>query len=149
MKNELIFGAESWQKFYRSLTDRKRVFISVVLDDNTEVYLSDYSLWKELKAYCKKQSVYIKKVCLSFRSNKIVEDIPENSDGVYCVKSLIGSIGGTTKHCIVIGILQGDNVAKKSWTTPELLPRNVSPSLEKDCFPEGMIHNVKKSKVIQ
>ena len=91
---------------------------------------------------------YLKKVCLSFRSNKIVEDIPEDSDGVYCVKSLVGSIGGTTKHCIVIGILRGDNVAKKSWITPELLSRNVSPSLEKDCFPEGMIHNAKKSKAI-
>lgn len=146
MKPELIFGQESWNKFYRNLTDRKKVFISVLLDNEEQVYLNDYKAWKLLKNYCESNNAYVQKVILSFKSNKIVEEVPDKSDGVYCIQSIVGMMGATTKKCITIGILQGNNVAKKGWTTPELLSRPVSPSFEKDCFPEGMIYNVKKRK---
>lgn len=146
MKPELIFGSESWNKFYRNLTDRKKVFISVLLDNEEQVYLTDYKAWQLLKKYCESNNIYLKQVILTFKSNKVVEDIPKHSDGVYCIQSIVGVMGANTKKCITIGILQGDNVAKKGWTSPELLTRNVSPSFEKDCFPEGMIYNVKKRK---
>jgi hypothetical protein len=147
MTEELIFGEESWQNFYKSLKNKKQVFISVVIaETNEKIYLTSYKMWLILKEFCESNNKKIEKVSLQFRSHTIEYDISHDAEGVYCVNSIMGWMGGSNKRNIAIGTLKDGIIAKKSFSIPELSEGQVSYSLEQDCFKEAIIYHVKSRK---
>lgn len=145
MNDELIFGEESWQNFYKSLKNKKQVFISVVIaESNEKIYMTSYKAWFQLKEFCESNSKYISKISLQFRSHVVDYEVSYDCDGVYCVNSIMGWMGGANKKNIAIGSLKDGIVAKKSFSIPELSEGQISYSLERDCFKEAIIYNDKK-----
>jgi hypothetical protein len=146
MIEDLIFGEESWQSFYKSLKNKKQVFISVTLADNNEkVYLPTYKSWMKLKEFCETNDKNISCVSLQFRSHVVNCDISHDTKGVYCINSIVGWMGGLNKKNIVIGTLSDGIVRKQTFSVPELAEGKVSYSSEEDCFKEAIIYNVKKA----
>lgn len=146
MSEELIFGEDSWKSFYKSLKNKKQVFISVTIaDTNEKIYLTNYKLWFRLKEFCETNNKYISSVSLQFRSHVISCDISHDTSGVYCINSIMAWMGGTNKKNIVIGTLKDGIVRKQTFSTPELSEGKVSYSSEEDCFKEAIIYNVKKA----
>jgi hypothetical protein len=149
MKSELIFGQDAWQKYYFALKTKDQVFIFADLVKAGKVYLTDYNSYAILKNYCKENEDFVKSIGLQFRSHTVKQDVASSSNGVYLSKSIIGQMGGTSKKCYTIGIVNEHNaVAKKTYTLPELIERPVSYGKIEDCFEEGLIYNVEKSKAV-
>lgn len=149
MSDQLIFGEDSWNNFYSTLKNKKQVFISVTISNTKEkIYLTSYKLWQDLKNFCETNSKYIEEVTLQFRSNKVSCHISQDTDGVYCVNSIVGWMGGGNKKNIVIGSLKDKIITKRTWTIPELTEASLSYTTEGKCFKEAIIYNVKKAKTI-
>lgn len=146
MIEELIFGEDSWRSFYKTLKNKKQVFISVTLaDTNEKIYLTNYKLWMKLKEFCRANNNFISCVSLQFRSHVVNCDISHDTEGVYCVNSIMGWMGGGNKKNIVIGTLKDGIIRKQTFSVPELSEGKVAYSLENDCFKEAIIYNVKKA----
>lgn len=146
MIEDLIFGEESWQSFYKSLKNKKQVFISVTISDSNEkIYLTTYKLWMNLKEFCESNNKYISCVSLQFRSHVVHCNISHDTAGVYCVNSIMGWMGGVNKKNITIGTLKDGIIRKQIFGVPELAEGKVSYSTEEDCFKEAIIYNVKKA----
>jgi len=134
------------QKFlehYR--TDKTVVWIKIKLTDGREFYLDKYKLWAGVKTYCETRSVFIEEFCLQFRSHEIKIDISD-AEGVYLIRSILGQMGGDSKHYYTVGIIKGDVVHKKMWIIPELIEEKSYEDDIDSCFEEGIIYNDQKTK---
>ena len=134
------------QKFlehYR--TDKTVVWIKIKLTDGREFYLNKYNLWKDVKTYCEARSVFIKEFCLQFRSHEVKIDMSD-AEGVYLIRSILGQMGGDSKHYYTVGIIKGDVVHKKMWIIPELIEEKSYEDDIDSCFEEGIIYNDQKTK---
>ena len=134
------------QKFlehYR--TDKTVVWVKIKLTDGREFYFNKYKLWEGVKAYCKAHSVFIEEFCLQFRSHEIKIDISD-AEGIYLIRSILGQMGGDSKHYYTVGIIKGDVVHKKMWIIPELIEEKSYEDDIDSCFEEGIIYNDQKTK---
>ena len=149
MKSELIFGQDAWQKYYFALKTKDEVFIFADLVKAGKVYLTDYNSYAILKNYCKENKDFVKSIGLQFRSHTIKQDVASSSNGVYLSKSIIGQMGGTSKKCYTIGIVNEHNaVAKISYTLLELIEGSVFYGRIEDCFKAGLTNNGEESKIV-
>lgn len=133
----------SWLEEYKK--DKNKIWIRAILSNLEEIYLIDYNEWLKLKLYCQENKLSIDKIGLQYRSHS-VEINTENTDGVYLVKSLIGSFGESNKHTFTIGKLYGNKVKKTMWITPELIEHLEDEDLIDNCFEEAIIYNYGKEK---
>jgi hypothetical protein len=137
----MITTHERWLEEYRK--NKYRVWIRATLSNNTEYYLPNYPDWEKLKAICESEKLGIIKIGLQYRSHFVEVDTGD-TDGVYLVKSVIGSMSEQSKQCITIGKLYGTTVKKTMWVTPELVEELPHEDDIENCFKEAIILNYGK-----
>ena len=135
----IIFGYDNWVSEYRnSKKFRKSIWIYAKLNNDQDVYLSQYEYWQDLKNLIKDKNYKVVEIGLKYKSNLITVDAT-NSDGVYVVRSVKGEFGGSTKQCYTIGIVRDNNVHKTMWLVPELIEESSFIDDVDNCFEEAMI----------
>jgi hypothetical protein len=100
----------------------------VVLSNGLSVYQDDDrpdihppSAWERLHNYCKETGNYPVNMRIQFRSH--TESLPENAEGYYFVKSVLGEFGSNrTWHFFVTGVLENGIIKVNKWKVPELIP---------------------------
>lgn len=134
---------EKFLEKYR--TNKQAVWIKIKLTNGKEFYFSKYETWKDIKAICEIQDTFIQEFFLQFRSHEI-EIAVEDCEGVYLIRSILGQMGGESKHYYTVGTIDGDVVSKKMYIIPELVEEKSYEDDIDSCFPEGIIYNAKKEK---
>lgn len=140
MKN-FITSYKDWLEEYKK--DRHKTWIRVTLSNQLEIYLLDYSDWLDLKSYCESNNLSVHKIGLQYRSHSIEVDT-EGSDGVYLIRSIIGSLGQSTRNTFTIGKLVDGKVKKTIWVVPELIQELEEEDNIENCFIEALIYSSDK-----
>lgn len=135
---------EAFLKKYR--TNKQAVWTKCKLTDGREYFFDKYGTWKMIKSYCDKYQAFIKELRLQFRSHEVHIDVPEDIDGIYYVRSVLGKIGGATNEYLTVGLVRGENVSKQMWMIPELVVDKTFEEGIGECFAEAIIYNEKKKK---
>jgi len=135
-----IFGVENWRKAYSSGNRHKNIWIVIETSKNDIIYLENYDQWLTFKNYCKENGLKIHSVGLQYKSNLVSTDT-KNADGVYIIRSVKGQMGGASRDCYTIGIVNGKKVNKTMWLTPELIEDNSYEDDIDNCFEEALIYN--------
>ena len=134
---------EKFLERYR--TDKTAVWTKVKLTDGQEFYFDKYKTWHSIKFYCKEKSVFVEEFFLQFRSHEVKIDVSD-IDGIYFIRSILGQMGGDSKHYYTVGTIKGDTVYKKMWIIPELVEEKSYEDDIDSCFDEGIIYNEQKKK---
>lgn len=144
--NKIIAGKDSWKAIYNSKKDQchKKTWLTCELSNGSDIFLLEDGNFKDIKDYCLKNNVFIKKAGLKYRSHQIFLDTDENAEAYYIVKSARGSMAGETKNCIVLGILVNGKIKKKAFMLPELIVAYEDEDDIETCFMEALIYNDKK-----
>jgi hypothetical protein len=140
-----IVDDKKWADFYCSDVDNvMRIFIKVMTTDGQHFFFHEYDDWYKVKEYCQKNLVFIKDLDLQFRSSRYTIDTTD-CEGIYLVRSVLGSIGQPTKNYYTVGLLKEDGlVYKQMWLVPELILEQEYVDDTSSCFMEAMIYNDKK-----
>ena len=109
---------KKWLKKYR--TNKSAIWINVQLTNGEEFYYDEFEGWRELKAKCDDEGLFIQEFCLQFRSHKVTIDL-EDAEAVYLIRSVMGQMGADTRQYYTTGILKDGIVHKKMWMIPELV----------------------------
>lgn len=134
------------QKFLEKYrTNKQAIWIKVKLTNGRELFFDEYSVWEDIKKMCDSTGHFIDKFHLQFRSHEVKIDI-EDADGLYFIRSIMGSMGGKSKHYYTVGVIKGDIVSKKMFIIPELIEEKSYEDDIESCFPEGIIYNEQKKK---
>ncbi len=101
------------------------------LSDGTTVYQDDNrpgvepkSAWVRLKSHIQNNDCTIQSLYLSFRGQKQSVDLPNNAEGYFFCKSIIGIYGEDKSiNCALIGYLDKQNgkIIIQKWSVPELI----------------------------
>jgi len=135
-----IIGADEWRKVYASGSNHKTVWIVIEMSDGNTIYLDSYNKWLTLKTYCQDKKVKINSIGLQYKTNLIKTDTSDK-DGVYLIRSVKGQMGGTSRDCFTIGVVNGTKVSKTMWLTPELVEDSSYEDDLDNCFIEAIIFN--------
>lgn len=135
-----IIGVDEWRKVYASGSNHKIVWIVLETSDNNTVYLDSYSKWLTFKTYCEEKKLKINNIGLQYKTNLIKTDT-SGKKGVYLIRSVKGQMGGTSRDCFTIGIVNGNKVNKTMWLTPELVEDSSYEDDLENCFEEAIIYN--------
>lgn len=139
---------DKWINFYsKDKNNVKHCFIKVKVSNGKNFFFKerDYKQWFQVKDYCEKNSLSIERLSLQFRSNECTIDL-EDSDGVYLVRSAMGTIGQKTKHYLTVGLVKDNIVEKKLYVVPELILEKEYTDTLDHCFEEALILNEETSK---
>ena len=140
-----IFGIDNWRKHYAVCDNPKKIWIVVETSDNVSAYLEEYDQWLTFKDYCKSNNLKINSVGLQYRSNVVTTDT-KNADAVYLIRSVKGQMGGTSRDCYTIGVINGDTAKKTMWLTPELIEDSSYEDNLHSCFEEALIYNDRRTE---
>lgn len=145
MIDGIIVGQDNWSRVYKSKLSgcHRKTWIFCELNNGKRIYLLAENKVDLIKKYCTLNKVGINKVGLKYRSHEIELD-EYGDDGYYIVKSVRGSMGSKTKHCIVLGAIKGGKVHKKAFITPELIVSYEDVDDIEGCFEEALIYNDQK-----
>jgi hypothetical protein len=135
-----IIGVDEWRKVYASGSNHKIVWIVIEISDGNTIYLDSYNKWLSLKTYCQDKKVRINSIGLQYKTNLIKTDTSDK-DGVYLIRSVKGQMGGTSRDCFTIGVVNSNKVNKTIWLTPELVEDSSYEDDLKNCFEEAIIYN--------
>jgi hypothetical protein len=135
---KFITSDSQWLEEYRQ--DKYKIWIRATLSDKLCYRFSNYEDWMDIKAICELNRLKVIRLGIQYRSH-IVEVDTNDADGVYLVKSLIGTMGESAKHAYTIGKVHGDIVKKTMWITPELLEEFHDEDNIETCFKEALILN--------
>jgi len=120
-EDEVIVGAiEGHTRWIAHLSDGKRVY-----QDDFRQYPEfederSYSTWVRLRDFCKKENIDIVGMTIQFRTNR--DFLPENADGYYFCKSVMGGFGMEQNiHYFVAGCVRDGKIFVKKWQVPELI----------------------------
>ena len=131
-----------WSNHYQTC-DINAVWVKVMTSDGKHFFFSDYKVWQEVKSHCEKNFVFIEDLHLQFRSHKCIMDV-RNAEGLYLVRSVMGTMGGPSSNYYTVGVLKGKEVHKQMWLFPELIMEKEMVDDPSQCFEEAMIFNEKK-----
>lgn len=134
----MITSYDQWLEEYRK--DKYKIWLKATLSDATEVYMPEHKDWLKLKNHCEIKKLGITSVGLQYRSHSVSIDTSD-SDGVYLIRSAIGTLGEVTKNTITIGKINGNKVHKTMWITPELIEEQKEVVDIDQCFEEAIILN--------
>ncbi len=134
---------EKFLEKYR--TNKQAIWIKIKLTSGREIFFDDYRQWQAIKDVCEKTGAFIQNFHLQFRSHEVKIDITD-ADGIYFIRSVMGQMGGDTKHYYTVGVIRGDIVSKKMFIIPELVEEKSYEDDIESCFPEGIIYNGQKKK---
>lgn len=130
---------QKWLDFYqKDKSNTRRVFVKVMLDDEKHFFFHEYNDWFAVKDYCDKNKRRIAEIQLQFRSNCQKIDL-SGADGVYLVRSVMGSPGMESKNYLTVGVLKGDEVHKCMYLVPELIVDKQYTDTLSQCFEEATI----------
>jgi len=141
----MITSHKEWLEEYRK--DKYKRWIRTTLSDNSEYYLPNYEDWYKIKNNCYKNNLKVIKVGLQYRSHHIEVDTSD-ANGVYLVRSVIGSLAEKTRQTITIGKIYGNIIKKQLFVTPELIEEFVTEDKLEDAFEEAIIFNYEKTSPI-
>ena len=127
-----------WLDFY--LKNQDIVWIKGVLNNDEEVFLESFKEWSAQANRLENECNFFKKLSLQFRSHEIELDIA-NCEGVYLVRSVIGQLTGYTKETITFGKVNGNNVDKTVYMSPELIVDESYSDTLANCFEEAIIYD--------
>ena len=128
-------------KKYR--TNKSAIWINVQLTNGEEFYYDEFEGWRELKAKCDDEGLFIQEFCLQFRSHEVTIDL-EDAEAVYLIRSVMGQMGADTRQYYTTGILKDGIVHKKMWMIPELVvDKELQDDIE-ECFEEALIYDKTK-----
>ena len=114
-------------------------WVNVKFSNGSELYFNQARHWKNIKAKCYKEEIEITSVDLQFRSH--CENVYSGSGrGVYLVPTVVGEMGGVSRECITVGVIDGDTVRKKIWTTPEIIEDKSYEDDVENCFEEALVY---------
>lgn len=113
----LIQDLESWKTEYRK--DKSRVWVIVTLSNDITYFFKDYSDWYRVIDIARANNMYVKEVGLRYRSNVYRQQV--NCDGVYLIRSALGSPGAETMATMTIGTVKGNTVFKNTLQLPSLI----------------------------
>ena len=134
---------EKFLEKYR--TNKQAIWIKIKLTSGKEIFFEDYRQWQAIKDVCEKTGAFIQNFHLQFRSHEVKIDITD-ADGIYFIRSVMGQMGGDTKHYYTVGVIRGDIVSKKMFIIPELVEEKSYEDDIESCFPEGIIYPGQKKK---
>ena len=134
---------EEWLKKYR--TNKSAVWLKVRLSDGQEFFFDTHRGWKGIKTICDTKKIFLTELHLQFRSHEVTIDV-EDVEGVYFVRSILGQVGADSKHYYTVGVLKDNEMHKKMWLIPELVPEKEYADDLSECFEEAIIYNEKKKK---
>lgn len=127
-----------WISHYK--TNKNAIWIRGILNNDEEIFLSDFKLWTALANRLENERLFFKKLSLQFKSHEIVLDI-SNCQGIYLVKSVIGQLSGFTKETITFGRVDGNYVDKIIYMSPELIEEESYRDTLSNCFEEAIIYD--------
>jgi hypothetical protein len=131
-------NTEEFLKRYK--TNKSAIWIRCKLTNGEEFNIDKHDEWIDLKKKCESERLYFSELYLQFKSHKETVDI-EDSDGIYIVKSVIGKMGGETRHYFTTGKVKNSKVDKKMWITPELIIDKEYEDEIENCFEEAIIYD--------
>jgi hypothetical protein len=129
----------------KARSDRKVTWIVCFLTDGKFEMVKNCKEWRELKAHCEKNNLFIEYLYLQFRSNSVNIDVSD-CEAIYFINSVTATMGGSSKETYTIGKFKDGKVFKTIWNVPELLIENQFEDEEGGCFSETIIWNEKKTK---
>lgn len=133
---------EKWRKDYSK--NKQACWVRVRLTNGQEINFHDYDTWYEIKKICETNSVFFEEFHFQFRSHRVTMDVTD-CEAVYFVRSVLGRIGGQTKHLYVFGKLKDGVIHKQLWMVPELILENSYDETIENCFEEAIIHDETKT----
>ena len=150
MMNDIIFGSEAWRTAYNKRSNRVITWVVLQTDTDDKIYFRNYKCWSsEFLKWFKENNIKIKKFGLQYKSHEYLIDC-KNADGIYVIKSVFGRMGGDSKQCFNIGVVNRGKVSKKVIGTPELLQTDEYEDTIENCFEEGLLlNNEKEANIIQ
>ncbi len=111
--------------------------------DSFQIYQDDTTgnSWLELKKHIEEsEDRCIKRLSVRFRDHW--ETTPEDKEGYFCVRSIIGNPLGYNQHFLRTGYLENGKVYVTEWILPELIPfvkEEFDP--DQEFIREGLIYN--------
>jgi len=126
----IVFSKDKWREAYKD--DKYKIWFWIYFGENFLAF-NDYNDWYKVVAMKKK----ITKVCLQYRSQIVETVIPEDCEGVYLVRSILGRIGEEPIHTTTIGALKDRVVNKKIYINTGLIEKYTESSNIEDCFEEA------------
>lgn len=136
---------QEFLKKYR--TNKTSVWIKIKLTDSQEFYFTAYENWPWIKKICDNKDLFIEEFQLQFRSHEVNINVPQDIDGIYFIRSILGQMGGESKHFYTVGFIYDDGKVKKDmYIIPELVKEKTYEDDIESCFEEGIIYNVGKKK---
>lgn len=127
-----------WLDNYRK--NKNAIWIKAILNNDEAVYLDNFKLWPALANRLENEKLFFKKLSLQFRSHEVILDIAD-CQGVYLVRSVIGQFNGDTKETITYGKVNGNNIYKTVYMSPELIPEESYKDTLANSFEEAIIYD--------
>lgn len=127
-----------WLTHYR--TNKNAVWIKAELTDGNNLYLDNFKSWASLADSLEKQRVFFKKLSLQFRSHEVELDV-KNCEGIYLVRSVIGQFSGETKETITFGKVNGKDIQKTIYMSPELIAEETYIDTVANSFEEAIVYD--------
>ena len=141
MRSAHQMNKDEFLKAYR--TNKNAIWIRCKLTNGEEFNFDKHEDWRNLKQRCESENLYLSELYLQYRSHQEKIDI-DDSKGIYVIKSVMGQMGGDTKHYFTTGKVLNDKVEKKMWITPELIVDKEYDDEIENCFEEAIIYDKTK-----
>jgi hypothetical protein len=127
-----------WLTYYR--TNKDAIWIKGILKNDEEIFLHSFKEWPGLANRLENERNFFKKLSLQFKSHEVDLDIT-NCEGIYLVRSVIGQLTGYTKETITFGKVNGNNIDKTVYMSPELIVDESYSDTLANCFEEAIIYD--------
>ncbi len=141
----IIVGERNWALEYQKGDKPDHVWIMVKQKD-VVFFLETFEDWlKFKKTFDKDSECRIDSIGFRYKSH-VTEKDASNSDGVYLIKCIKGTMGGRSNDTFVTGIIRGDKVYKTVWSLPALIAEEEHTDGIETCFEEALIYYGKEPK---
>ena len=144
----MIDSEADWLRCYRENRDEVWVRVSmtayrremtkgpkiVIVSQVRYFCYSDYDEWKDIVENCRGKMVV--EIQLRFRSNTFTIDTSSWA-GVYLIRSVMGTMGGDSRHHLVVGQWAGNVMHKQMILIPELTIVTTYDDPIDQCFKEA------------
>lgn len=127
-----------WLNYYK--TNKNVVWIKGILTNDEEIFLSDFKLWTALANRLENERLFFKKLSLQFKSHELELDT-SGCQGIYLVRSVIGQLTGYTKETITFGKVNGNNIYKTVYMSPELIEEESYQDILANSFEEAIVYD--------
>lgn len=119
------------------LEDKTATWVIIKTLCGKSYYFKEYQDWYEVQRQLEDCQQVVKEVHLQYRSNVIKESL-EDYEGVYIIRSVLGSPGQESIHTMTIGKIKDEIVDKTIWIIKGLVEENKYCDSLNNCFEEAI-----------